>query len=207
MISAKLAKDLEEKGFSLEFPKYTTNEERITDILKEKNARLNTAIPLLLKEKFDYNKIIRKLKSKEDIIAFNKIIIIASEIFKEENIDNSRLREIIEKNKIKEKFTKNEMEYYHDAFREAKKRTSEGESSGITEQISLRNKLDINTALAEIYSPAKIRIMKKIFNHEKLTNTELKYSYKAISPISRAILNAGMQEYLRIIEHAKKLHA
>ena len=62
MISAKLIKDLEREGFSLEFPSYESNEERILEILKENNPRLNLAMPLLLQYKFDYKEIINKLK-------------------------------------------------------------------------------------------------------------------------------------------------
>ena len=48
--------------------------------------------------------------------------------------------------------------------------------------------------------------MEKIFNHEKLTNTELKYYYKSISNINKATLNPQLENYLRIIETTKKNH-
>ena len=80
MISAKLIKDLEREGFSLEFPSYESNEERIMEILKENNQRLNLAIPLLLRHRFDYKKIINKLNltkfGSKLIKDFKKIIII-----------------------------------------------------------------------------------------------------------------------------------
>ncbi len=41
MISARLIKDPEREGFSLEFPGYESNEERIIEILRENNPRLN----------------------------------------------------------------------------------------------------------------------------------------------------------------------
>ncbi|MEK6836415.1 MAG: hypothetical protein AABX94_01970 [Nanoarchaeota archaeon] len=68
----------------------------------------------------------------------------------------------------------------------------------------LRLTLDLNKDLKVLFSPAKIRIMEKIFNHEKLTNTELKYYYKAVSSINKAVLNPGLSDYLRIIEMTKK---
>jgi len=40
MITAKLIKSLEQEGFALDFPQYTSNEERIIELIKEKNERL-----------------------------------------------------------------------------------------------------------------------------------------------------------------------
>jgi len=80
MISAKLIKDLEKKGFRLDFPSYDSNEDRIIDILKEKNPRLYLAIPLLLQEEFSYDQIIKKLGKKELIDSFDRIIIITNKI-------------------------------------------------------------------------------------------------------------------------------
>jgi hypothetical protein len=37
-----------------------------------------------------------------------------------------------------------------------------------------------------------------------LTNTELKYYYKAISSIDKAVLTPALQDYLKIIEITKK---
>lgn len=203
MISAKLIKDLEKKGFKLDFPSYISNEDRIIDILKEKHERLYLAIPLLLQDKFDYKKIIKKLNKKE-IKDFNKIVIITNKIFMLESIDNDYIKKIINENNIKKKIKENEFQYYYDPFRESIKDREEDEEEAIKEQIKIRNKLDINRALSEIYSPGKLRIMKKIFNHEKLTNTELKYYYRSIKPLILSILNENLQKYVRIIESTKK---
>jgi len=46
--------------------------------------------------------------------------------------------------------------------------------------------------------------MEKIFNHEKLSNTELKYYYRSISNINKAVLTPALSNYLRIIEISKK---
>jgi len=68
----------------------------------------------------------------------------------------------------------------------------------------LRSTLNINKALSIIYSPGKQKIMEKIFNHEPLTNSELKYYYRSIRPLAQSILNEKLQDYLRIIESTKK---
>ncbi len=209
MISAKLIKDLEREGFSLEFPSYESNEERIMEILKENNPRLSLATPLLLRYKFDYRKIIHKLSSiktgAELIKNFKKIIIISGRMFELEGIDNRELKRIIKENKIKEKIRKVEFEYYHDSFREFTRKSAEEDESYLKEQIKIRGKLNTNKALSNIYSPGKLRIMDKIFNHEPLTNTELKYYYRSIRPLNLSILNEDMQKYARIIESIKKL--
>lgn len=209
MISAKLIKELEREGFSLDFPSYESNEERIIEILKENNPRLNLAMPLLLRHGFDYKDIINKLKlmklGSKLIKDFKKITIISSRIFEFEGIDNRELKVIIKENKIKEKIRKEEFQYYYNSFKEFTRKGEDDDESYLKEQIKIRGKLNINKALSNIYSPGKLRIMDKIFNHEPLTNTELKYYYKSIRPLNLAILNDDMQKYVRIIESIRKL--
>lgn len=204
MISAKLIKDLEKKGFRLDFPSYDSNEEEILDILGTNNQRLYLAIPLLLKEKFDYKKIINKLnlEKRKD---FNKIIIITSRIFRAESIDNNYIPNIIKKNHIKEKINENEFQYYYDSFKDSVRNIKEGSEEILKEQIRIRGKLNTNKALSNMFSPGKLRIMNKIFNHEPLTNTELKYYYKSIRPLILSILNENLQKYIRIVESTRKL--
>ncbi len=202
MISAKLIKDLEKQGFELEFPSYTSNEEEIIDILKEKNERLYLAIPLLLKQNFDYKKIAGKL-NKAETLDFNKIILIADRIFNSEKI-NTNIKQIIIKNHIKGAINKNEFQYYYDAFKQFAKKEEKIIEESQQEQLNIRSSLTTNEALSKIFSPAKIRIMAKILAHEKLTNTELKYYYKAIKPLIHSILNENLQKYLNIIEETKK---
>jgi hypothetical protein len=204
MISARLIKNLEKKGFQLEFPSYTTNEEEIIEILRGNNERLYLAIPLLLKDPIDYIKIINKI-SKDKTKRFNRIIIIANDILKLEKINNNNLKEIIKKYRIKEKIGKNEFAYYYISFKDATKSNEKNKEDILKEQITARGNLNTNLALSEIFAPGKIRIMKKIFNHEKLTNTELKYYYRSIRPLIASILNENLQKYIRIIESTKKL--
>jgi hypothetical protein len=203
MISAKLIKDLEKYGFELEFPGYDSNEKKIIEILKEKNERLNLAIPLLLKDGFDYNKIIKKLDNKL-IKEFNKMIIISNKIFRLEKINFSILN-IIKENNIQEKIEKNQFNYFYDSFKEFIKKKEESKKNLFEEQIKIRAKLNTNIALSTIFSPGKLRIMNKIFNHEALTNTELKYYYRSIRPLILTILNENLQKYVRIIESLKKI--
>ena len=203
MISAKLIKSLEKEGFALDFPRYSSNEERITEIIKEKNERLLLALPLLLKFEFDYEKIKKNL-SKKTLSTFNKLIIISNKIFIKEKENNSWLKEIIKKNYFKKKIKKNEWDYYYNSFREFKKNKETLTEEHFKEQINLRGKLNLNQALSKIYSPGKLKIMEKIFGHEKLSNTELKYYYRSIRPLILAILNENLQRYIRIIESTKK---
>lgn len=202
MASAKLIKSLEKIGFLLEFPEYDPIEEEIIEILKENNERITLALPLLLSYGFDYAIICKKINSKQKI-EFDKAILIAERIYKKENIINN-LKETIKKNKIKAAFRDNEYERYYDSFKEARLNAEKEEQKTIERQSKLRLNLDLNKSLRILFSPAKIRIMDKIFNHQKLTNTELKYYYRAISNIDKAALNPALQNYLRIIEITKK---
>lgn len=203
MIPAKLIKDLEKKGFELEFPSYASKEEEIIEILKTKSQRLYLAIPLLLQQKIDYKRITSKLnaKLKKEL---NKIILITNKMLATEGMDNKHLIEIIKKYGLKAEITKNEYSYYHESFKESK--AKKPEEKLLEEQIDIRGKLDTNKALSNIFSPGKIRIMDKIFNHEKLTNTELKYYYRSIRPLILSVLNENLQKYVRIIESVKKYH-
>ena len=212
MIPAKLIKDLEKLGFQLDFPTYKSNEERIFDILKTNNQRLFLAIPLLLQYNFDYDVIIGKLSSLKKEQAeelnkqFKKILIITNRIFTLERLNNYDIQNAIDKYSIKEDIKNEEFRYYYDSFKDFTRKTTEIEDEKFKKNIKLRGKLNINKSLSKIFSPAKLRIMEKIFQHEKLTNTELKYYYKAISPLISAILNESMDQYLRIIDSSKKYY-
>ena len=203
MIPARLIKDLEKKGFELEFPGYASNEEEIIEILKTENQRLYLAIPLLLQQRIDYKRITNKLDAKLKK-EFNKIIIIADKIFRSEGIDDKHIKSVIDEYKIKSEITKSELEYYHSSFKEALKKTENPEEKFFEEQVKIRGKLDTNKALSNIFSPGKLKIMEKIFNHEPLTNTELKYYYRSIRPLILSMLNENLQKYVRIIESVKK---
>ena len=203
MISAKLMRSLEQEGFALDFPAYASNEERIIEIIQEKNERLLLALPLLFQYQFDYTRITKQLK-KEEIEKLNEIIFITSELLRKEKISNHHLEAIIKQYSLGTKISKTELEYYYASFKEFLKNRQKTEESSLIAQISIRGTLNINQALAKIYSPGKLRIMNKIFNHEKITNTELKYYYRSIRPLILSILNENMQKYLRLIENAKK---
>lgn len=203
MISAKLINELESYGFRLDLPRYNTTEEIIIEILCENNPRLDAAIPLLLEKDWNYEKIIKKL----DISTknrLNKILCIANQIFNEENIQSTYLNNIIKKCKIKANNTNEEFQYYHSVFKDSKKNIQEKNEEYAIEQIKIRSILNRNQALSHIFSPGKQRIMEKIYNHELLTNTELKYYYRSIRPLILSMFNDNLQKYIRIIESTKK---
>ncbi len=202
MLSARLIKALERRGFFLDFPSYGSSEEIISEILKESNSRLSFSLPLFLMEDIDYKSLISKL-DKTEKKEIGKIILISEKIYRKERI-KSNISELIKKNKIRETFSKQEFEGYYLAFKESMAKSAEKTSEIIEKQSKLRLNLDMNKSLEDLFSPAKIRIMRKIFNHEKLTNTELKYYYRAISNINKAVLDPRVQDYLRIIEISKK---
>jgi len=197
MIPAKLIKELEKYGFELDFPSYGSNEERIIEILKQRNERLDIAIPLFLQENFDYDKICSKinlsLKKRFDII-----IAISKKIFVKEGIDAKHLP------KIDGKIRKEELSYFYDNFKESMKRKKDIDEENLAKTLKIRSRINTNKALSTLFAPAKKRIMDKIYNHEKLSNTELKYYYKAIRPRIHAILNDNLQNYTKIIESLKK---
>lgn len=202
MPSAKLIKALEREGFYLNFPEYESNEELILSILKENNFRISLSLPLFIRKEISYEKISSKLKAKEKK-EFNKIILISEKIYRKEGIE-SNLRDIIKQSKIKAKFSEQEFIEFYDSFKESISRLNKNEEKLIEKQSKLRLNLDLNKSLAILFSPGKLRIMDKIFNHIKLTNSELKYYYRSISNINRAIFNPVVQDYLRVIEITKK---
>lgn len=200
MISAKLMKELEKKGFDLDFPSYNT-EDAIIEILKQKSERLKLAIPLLITEEFDYDYLKKELTN-EQLQEFNRIIIISDEIFKKEGIMKKHLTKIIFTNNIKADIDEFDFKTYYDSYRESTLRKDKTKS----QQLKTRNKMTINKTLSAIFSPGKIKIMNKIINHEKLTNTELKYYYRSIRPIISAILDEDLKEYVKRAENTKKQH-
>ena len=202
MASAKLIKSLEKIGFFLEFPGYNFIEEEIIEIIKENNQRILLSLPVLLADSFDYGKICSKLSLKQKK-EFNKAILISEKIYKKENIKNC-LKKLIKDNRIKANFVESVFNEFYRSFKESRLNLEKEEQKIIEKQTKLRLNLDLNKSLNILFSTAKIRIMEKIFNHEKLTNTELKYYYKAISNINKAVLTPEMQNYLRIIEITKK---
>ncbi|MFH1275821.1 MAG: hypothetical protein ABIH82_01810, partial [Candidatus Woesearchaeota archaeon] len=203
MITAKLIKSLEQEGFALDFPNYNSNEERILEILKENNERLLLALPLLLKYTFDYEDIKKNL-SKKNLLLFNEMILITEKIFIKEKMGDSYLKKIIKKYSLKEKIDKKRFDYFYGSFQGFIKNNTEKKEEQFEELIDIRGKLNLNQALSKIYSPGKLRIMEKIFKHEKLNNTELKYYYRSIRPLILAILNENLQKYVRVIESTKK---
>ena len=203
MPSAKLIKALEREGFFLEFPGYSSKEGLIAEILKEDNPRIRISLPLFLIGPIDYKGITSKLKAAQKK-EFNKAIIISEKIYKAEGIEND-LKRLIKENKLKASFSKQEFEEYYNSFKESRINIEKDKQKILEKQSKLRLNLDLNKSLMVLFSPAKIRIMEKIFNHEKLTNTELKYYYKAISNINKASLNPSLQDYLKVIEITKKI--
>src|SRR3989339_547788 len=62
-----------------------------------------------------------------------------------------------------------------------------------------RENLNILINLEKIFSPAKIRILKNIYEHKKLTPTEERYYYRSIKPFIDAILNNSVRNFLEIV--------
>ena len=123
-----------------------------------------------------------------------------------ERMDNRHIRDLITEHSIKEDVREEEFNYYYSWFKDFSKKRGDIQEKGFKENIKIRSKLEINKSLSVIFSPAKLRIMEKIFQHDKLTNTELKYYYRSIRPLMHAILNEDMQQYLRIVDSLKKYH-
>ena len=203
MISAKLIKDLEQRGFGLDFPGYSSLEEEIIEILRAKNERLLLALPLLLQQEFDYVSIKRKIR-RQLLQRFNHIILLSSHLFRRAGVAGEHLQKIIKAERITGKISPAEFDYYFKALQSALQSVQQDSISRKMQSVDMRRTLDMNKALAILFAPAKIRIMEKIFNHEKLSNTELKYYYRAIRPIIAAIGNKQLQDYVQSIEGTKK---
>ena len=202
MPDAKLIKTLEREGFFLEFPRYSSMEEIILAILNERNPRIIPSLPLFLMFFFDYQKIVSQITSEEKR-AFDEAILISEALYEKEHIEN-HLQKMIRKNNIRAKFSEKQFEEFYSSFKEAWLAKNKEEQKNIEKQSRLRLNLDLNYSLRVLFSPAKVRILNKIFNHQTLTNTELKYYYRAISNINKSVLNVSLQNYLRVIEMTKK---
>jgi len=202
----ELIKSLEREGFSLEYPEKYSNEEKIIEILKEEERRLYLAIPLLLERDFNYERIrnsLLKLKDGKDLLAeFNKIVLITEKIFIKTKRNATKLNEIINKTKIKGSFKESEFEYYLEQFKESKEAIERQKfESG---NLEFRKKADSFKALEKIFSPAKIRILRKIYEFKAITPTEKAYYYRDIKPLIDSILNKNLQEYLEIVQGNRK---
>lgn len=201
MASAKLIKNLEKKGFELDYPNYTSNNEMIIEILSADEARLKPAITILLQD-FDYNSLIKRLtkKQKDEL---DRIILITKRIYEEKNIE-SHLPDIIKEYKISIADWQKEYSYFLNIFEESQERTKEKKEEKIDEITKIRTSYSTNEALEKLFKPGKIRVLDKIFNHKPLTETEMMYYYRSIRPTIISIQNPNLQNYLRIIESIKK---
>lgn len=201
MPSPELIKSLEREGFSLNYPDNLSNEDKIVDILKEKDPRLYLAIPLVLEKGFTYSEIkekLLKLKNGKDLMTnLDKIILITQEIFKKTKRNYKEIEKIILENKIKEKFSQEELNYYLEEFKESKREVEKKVFEN--DDLEKIQKIGSFKALETIFSPAKIRIMKKIYDFKELTPTEKAYYYRDIKPLIDSLLNRTLQEYLEVV--------
>ncbi len=201
MPSPELIKSLEREGFSLNYPDNLSNEDKIVDILKEKEQRLYLAIPLLLEKGFIYSEIrekLLKLKDGKDLMTnLDKIILITQEILKKTKRNYKEIEKIIFENKIKEKFSQGELDYYLEEFKESKREIEKRVFEN--DDLEKIQKMGSFKALETIFSPAKIRIMKNIYDFKELTPTEKAYYYRDIKPLIDSLLNRTLQEYLEVV--------
>jgi len=201
MVNYEMMKSLEGEGFVLDYPDISSTEDKIIFLLREKESRLHLAIPLLIEKGFDYKKIAKRLGVLKDgkflLNLFNKIILITLEIFKKTKRNTLELRDIIEENKIRGEFTQKELEYYFEEYK-LSKNTIERKNLD-AENLEKRKGADSFKALEKIFSPAKIRILRKIYQFKSLTPSEKTYYYRDIKSLIDAILNKNLQEYLQIV--------
>lgn len=201
-INAKLIKYLENYGYGLDFPDYDRPENAIIEILKLNNERLSYAIPLLLNQDINYDHIYSKI-SNDEKNGLNKIIFIANKIEKENDLILIKNRDIIKKIP-KISINKQTIDTYYHHIIDSFKRLKVIKEEEIKRDIDIISKFNTTDAMRKIFSDGKIRILNKIYNHEKLTKTELEYYYRSISPLCKAILNENLRKYCKIIETTKK---
>lgn len=195
MLSAKALKQLEIEGFEIIFQS-EPKEKIFLEVFQENNPRLDLALPLLLADSnFNY-KILEKIKENK----LKKILAITKNIFEEEGIINENFSKICQKIGL-HPYTKEEKEYFHSHFIEFQKNKEAREKL----HIDIKAKIELNKDIAKLFAPGKRKILQKISNYEPLTNTELKYYYRAIRPLIKTLLSEEIRNYAKAIDSIKPI--
>lgn len=193
MLSAKAIKELNSEGFDVLMPS-AKKEEIFEEIFLENSSRLDLALPLLFSSStFDYS-FLRQFKSER----LSKILAISKKIFEIENIESLKFDGICSELGLID-FSSEEFDYFYSNFKEFRERKLARDKLNL----DLRLKVLLNKDLSKLFSLAKQRILNKIYSHEILTNTELKYYYRSIRPLIKILLNDSLRDYARVIDGIK----
>jgi hypothetical protein len=210
MIKQKLLKDLNLLGFPLMETKEEIDVNKtLAEVVKSRELRLWEGFPVLLansakESQFDYKKVLKELKKKEDRENFMNLLLISLALYKHKhlsfnwtrqlkdqasNLDTEKLKKfrnfIVHKHNVvianKQVSTERVLDIFSNYFKQDAKETRR-----IKEKYE---ELSLEYALSQIFSPKQKELFKKKLSGESFTKTEKEYYSRTVKKKVQALAN------------------